>query len=146
MISTDFEYKPLRRVNPQKLANYLREHPDRELVKYLVDRYTNGFMLGMERELLGNMPCENSKEVRRNPDIAQALVDKEVQLGHMLGPFDLDKPPLKNLVYSSINIIPKINSKDLWHLIHDLAHPYDHATSVNSCIPEEKIFSAVPLH
>ena len=38
----------LRCVNPRKLEIYLQDHPDRELVNYLVDGYTNGFSLGVE--------------------------------------------------------------------------------------------------
>ena len=124
----------LRRVNPKKLEKYLQDHPDRELVEYLVDGYTNGFSLGVDRRPSPWPPCPNLREARRKPEITQALVDKEVALGHMLGPFD--EPPLPDMVFSPLNIVPKAGSKDKYRLIHDLAYPYN-SESVNSCIPTE---------
>ena len=79
-------------------------------------------------------PCENSQAVQQKPEITQALVDEEVAKGHMLGPFDT--PPLDDMVYLPINIVPK-GDTDKYHLIHDLAYPYDSNQSVNSCIPRE---------
>ena len=78
--------------------------------------------------------CKNLREVLCKPHIAQALMDKEVELCHMLGPFD--ESPLDNLVYSPINIVPKSGSTDKYRLIHDLAFLYNSDESVNSCIPE----------
>ena len=79
-------------------------------------------------------PCPNSREVRRNPHIAQELVNKEIAAGHILGPFN--NPPLPALVYSPINIVPKPGTNK-YRLIHDLSHPRNSDQSVNSCIPEE---------
>ena len=54
----------------------------------------------------------------------QKLVDKEVKLGHILGPFNT--PPFNNMVYSLLNFVTKAGDQDVtdkkkWHLIHDLA-------------------------
>ena len=54
----------------------------------------------------------------------QELVDKEISLRHILGPFDQE--PLDNMVYSPLNIVPKPTEpgkKQKWWLIHDLAYP-----------------------
>ena len=68
--------------------------------------------------------------------MVQALIDKEVQKGHMLGPFD--EPPLEGMYYSPINLVEKAGGKeDEYRLIHDLASPYDGVSSVNACIPPE---------
>ena len=69
----------------------------------------------------------------RNPDIAQSLIDKEVKMGHMLGPFD--EEPFDEMIFSLINIVPKPGMKK-FYLIHHLIYPYN-KESVNSCIPEE---------
>ena len=47
------------------------------------------------------------------------------------------------MVYSPINIVPK-GDTDKYHLIHDLAYPYDSDQSVNSCIPQE--WASVQYH
>ena len=55
-----------------------------------------------------------------------------MEKGHILGPFD--QPPMENMVFSPINIVPKPNGNH--RLIHDLAFPWDGINSVNACIPE----------
>ena len=126
-------YTPLRRINTGELGKLLEDHPDRELVKYLLDGYTNGFHLGVTRFPESRPPCPNPREARRNPDIVLELINKEIKMGHILGPFD--HPPFEHMVYSPINIVPKSNTNK-WRLIHDLAYPYSDQ-SVNSCIPPE---------
>ena len=58
------------------------------------------------------------------------MVDEEVVKGHMLGPFK--EPPLPNLIYSPINLVPKF--EDDFCLIHDLSYPYDGVNRINNCI------------
>ena len=111
----------------------MRDHPDRELVDYVVDGYRNGFMLGMDREPDPRPPCRNSREVERNPHIAEQLINEEIEKGHILGPFDHEPFP-GQMVYSPINMVPKSNGK--MRFIHDLSYPWKGTQSVNSCIPE----------
>ena len=138
---TWFKYKPLQRINTGELGKLLEDHPDQELVKYLLDGYTKGFKLGLTRFPNCRQPCKNPREALRNPEIVQELIDKEVRLGHMLGPFD--NPPFEQMVFSPINIVPKAGSVNKYRLIHDLKFPYNDQ-SVNSCIPEEN--STVKYH
>ena len=102
----------------------------------MIDGFKNGFKLGMTRRPDPRGPCLNSREVRQNPEIAQELVDKEIAVGHILGPFDTEAPPLPNLVYSPINIVPKPGTNK-YRLVHDLSYPRSGNQSINSCIPEE---------
>ena len=129
-----FAYTPLRCINTGELGRLLEDHPDRELVKYLLDGYTNGFMLGCTQYPQPRKPCCNLHEAEHNLEETLALINKELAMGHMLGPFE--KQPFKNMVFSPINIVPKPGTKK-YRLIHDLAYPYN-SESVNSCIPEEK--------
>ena len=129
-----FHYIPLHRINIEVLKEKLKEYPDRDTANYVIEGFTNGFKLGMTHCPDPRPPCQNSREVRRNPHIAQELVDKEVAAGHILGPFD--EPPLPNLVYSPINIIPKPGTNKFC-LVQDLSHLRQGDQSVNSCIPEE---------
>ena len=74
-------------------------------------------------------------ESQRGPSksgVVRELIEKELHLGHMIGPFD--EPPFERMVYSPINIVPKPGTNK-WRLVHDLAYPYNNQ-SVNSCIPE----------
>ena len=76
--------------------------------------------------------CKNLSKVLQNPTATQQLVDEEVAHGQILGPFD--KEPYDNMVYSPINLVPKLKSK--FRLIQDLSHPWDRKLSVNACIPD----------
>ena len=114
-----------------------------------MDGFTEGFFLGMDREPPPRLPGKtkqeilnfNSSAVRKFRDITQGLIDEDVAKGHILGPFS--EPPLENMVFSPLNIVPKAGNPGKWRLIHDLASPYNR-NSVNSCIPEEN--SSVQYH
>ena len=118
------------------------DHPDEELVQYLVNGFKQGFRLGMTQAPHPCAPCPNSREVQRKPNVMQELVDKEIALGHILRPFD--EPLLPNMVFSLLNIVLKAGSPNHYRLLHDLAYPYGTDQSVNSCILEEN--SSVQYH
>ena len=136
-----FQYKPLQRINTGELGKLLEDHPDQQLVKYLLEGYTFGFKLGLTRVPNCRQLCKNPREALRKPEIVQELIDKEVPLGHMLGLFD--EPPFEQMVFSPINIVPKAGSVNKYQLIHDLKFPYNDQ-SVKGCIPEEN--SMVKYH
>ena len=81
----------------------------------MVDGFRNGFDLGVRDGPKGNQPCKNGKRVELMPQVAQQIIDKEVAAGHVLGPFS--EPPIPNLVYSPINLVPKAGSPNSWRLI-----------------------------
>ena len=66
---------------------------------------------------------------------ARELVQKEVQLGRVLGPFETE--PLKELCCSPLNLVPKAGNLGKFRLIHNLAYPYDH-NSVHANIPNSQ--------
>ena len=70
----------------------------------------------------------------QNPEEAKKLVDKEVQLGRVLGPF---KDPPATLICSPLNLVPKAGNPGKFKLIHNLAYPYD-SNSVNANIPDSQ--------
>ena len=136
-------YKPLRRVNPSVLRQLLVKYPDPDEAKYVIDGFTRGFPLGIDPEKRPQPrgPCENSDDAKANPEIVRELVEKELELGHMLGPFD--EPPLPDMVFSPLHIVPKAGSENKYRLIHNLAFPYNEE-SVNRSIPPEE--SSVQYH
>ena len=140
LLNVAWHYVPLRRVNPDILEALLREHPDRQMVQYVVQGFRTGFDLGLTRQPPSCSPCKNLREARRKPHIAQAMIDEEVRKGHMAGPFK--KPPFPDMVFSPVNLVPKAGAHPdapeikKYRLIHDLSHPYND-NSVNACIPKE---------
>ena len=79
--------------------------------------------MGLARHPKLREPCENSQTFCRNLQATQELVNEEVAKGDILGPFD--SQPLPNMVFSTLNIVPKVGSPGKWHLIHNFAWPYD---------------------
>ena len=130
-----FMYTTLRCINIGQLGKLLEDHLDQELVKYLLDGYNNGFMLGCTQHPEPREPCQNLHEAIHNPEITQELIDKEVALGHMLGLFE--EQMIENMIFSPINIVPKPGTKKC-RLINDLAYPYN-SESMNSYIPKENL-------
>ena len=137
-----FEYKPLQRINVEEMRQLLVDHPDRNHVNYILDGYTYGFKIGNTRSPDPRPPCKNLREARRHETALRELINKEIALGHMLGPFK--EPPLPNLVFSPLNLVPKANSATKFRLVQDLSYPWDGQQSVNACIPSEN--SSVQYH
>ena len=81
-------YKPLQRIDADLLQDLVKDHPDKELVQYIVNGFRNGFHLGLQQHPPPRPPCKNGAKVLEDPEGAQNLVDEEVQKGHILGPFD----------------------------------------------------------
>ena len=121
-------------MNASVLRTLLHDHPDRQLVDYVVEGFEIGFELGLERRPHPRPPCKNLKKALEFPDKAQELIDRDVAKGHVLGPFD--HPPYFDIVYSPINIVDKAGSPNEFRLIHDLSFPYTDQ-SINSCIPAD---------
>ena len=75
----------------------------------------------------------NSSLVKQNPEVALELINKEVNLGRVKGPFTL--PPFDAMHISPLNIREK-STPGKFCLLRNLSYPYD-ATSVNGSIPIE---------
>ena len=143
-VYSDLNYILLQCINVDVLESKTKNHPDRALVNFVLDGFHYGFKLGLAQDPKPRGPCKNSKTVQQYPEIAQELVDKEVQRGHILGPFD--DPPLEKLCYSPIGLVKKACSPEgSFRLIQDLSFPYhEPEESINACIPEEE--SLVQYH
>ena len=74
-------------------------------------------------------------------EVTSQLIDEEVKMGHMLGPFN--EPPLEGMVYSPIHLVDKARDPTKSRLIYNLVYPYNDQ-SVNQCIPPSQ--SSVQYH
>ena len=102
-------------------------------MKYLINRFTFGFQIGYVCLPDCREPPKNHPPVTQHLDTARELVQKEVQLGQVLGPFKTEL--MKELHCSPLNLVPKAGNPGEFRFIHNLAYPYDH-NSVNANIPD----------
>ena len=124
-------YVPHSKINPRVLAEYLHDYPKEDIKNKLIRGFTHGFSIGCHTRPSPRPPPSNNKNVLEKPHIAQEMVDEEIHLGQMLGPYD--SPPLPGLVCSPLNLVLKAGDETKHRLIHNLVHPYDES-SVNANI------------
>lgn len=81
-------YQIVTPVKSKIFINLLTQHPDHLLVEFLQKGFTQAFSLGYQGPLR-NLISPSLKSVYQYPNVFQAKVTKELQLGRFLGPFDL---------------------------------------------------------
>ena len=84
--------------------------------------------------LQSSAPPKNHTPCLKHINEAWSLVYNKVVLGRIIGPYT--NPPLPNLICLPLNLVPKAGNPGKFHLIHNLAYPYDQS-SVNANIPDE---------
>ena len=115
------------------LATALQNHPDRQLVHFLIDGFTHGFHPGMSVLPDISHVCHNLQSALAEPHTVDTLLAKEVKEGFMIGPFDI--PPFPLFRISPIGIATRKYSGKK-RLIMDLSSPHgSHIPSINSVIP-----------
>lgn len=108
-------------------------HPNRCFVNYLLTGLVQGFFAGLLRFPAVSFKCKNLLSAMNEPEIVDALLEKEVEKGFMIGPFD--KSPLSIFRINPIRIVTRKYSGKK-RLIIDLSAPHnDSADSINSLIP-----------
>ena len=120
------------RVN--KLSVYLANYPLTSK-QYLINGFLNGFSL----DYVGRRATATSINLLsalQNPNAVNEKLNKEINLGRIVGPFNTW--PLPSLRISPLGLIPKKTPGE-YHLIHHLSFPF--SKSVNFHIP--KIVSSV---
>lgn len=123
---------PASSVSPLKADRFaleLKNHPDQELVSFVLIGIREGFRLGFNMTPL--RPAKrNKKSAEEHPDVVDDYLGNEVALGRVAGPFDF--PLLPSLHISSFGVIPKSGQPGKWRLIVDLSSP--DGSSVNDGI------------
>lgn len=94
-----------------------------------------GFNYGFKIPYVGprvRFESNNLKSTQELPLIAQKKLEKEIEAGRIVGPFD--EPPIEELRVSPIGIVPKKVPGE-YRLIQHLSYPK--GFSVNDAIPPE---------
>ena len=111
------------------LNQYLAEHPDRELVNFLIFGFSNGFSIRFIGILAECFPS-NLKSAQEHPIEVSEAIGREISRGHTSGPFNYLPFPICHC--SPLGTVPKGDSV---RLILDLSQP--RGISVNDGIPQE---------
>ena len=81
---------------------------NQEIKCKLINHFSQGFKIGLTH-IPPLPPPKNHPPVLELPDIAQAMVNDEVELKRVLGPYDT--PPIPNLVCSPLNLVDKAGKR-----------------------------------
>ena len=117
------------------LANYLRYHPAKDFVTFILFGLATGFRIGF-----GSHPSGPLQSARRNhPSVSECTqavsqyIGEECVGGRMVGPV---LTGVSSQVHCSpIGLVPKGRDSGRWRMIVDLSHP--HGRSVNDGIDSE---------
>ena len=112
------ERGPNRPVRSEKLSLYLDGY-DPEKASYLTKGFSEGFRIeseGLEGECLR---VDNPRLPVHLRPVLQKKLQKELDAGRILGPFD--EPPFPNLRVSPIKVAPKKTPGE-YRFIHNLEH------------------------
>ena len=115
-------------LNVPALLAALENYPDKVLSRRLADGFQFGFKVGYSGERRPRV-CKNSKTATARPTIVKEMIQKEVDLGRYVGPFD--HPPIPNLTCSPIALVPK---GDKFRMINNLSYP--RGDSINDAISD----------
>ncbi|XP_055338425.1 uncharacterized protein LOC129588283 [Paramacrobiotus metropolitanus] len=117
-------------LKPDAFRHYMRHHPDQHFVSVVVDMITNGADIGYFGPVCSRFTA-NAKTARDHHDVLLKAIEKEVLLGHTVGPFT--KPPFTHFSISSLGVREKKPSGH--RVILDLSRPV--GNSVNDYIDAE---------
>ena len=106
-------------INVEELETALGGYPNREAAEVLLRGFTEGFQLGFSGERVA-METHNLHSARDFPAVLSKKLEKELQLGRIVGPFQ--DPPLHNLRVSPLGLVPK-STPGKFRLIHHLSWP-----------------------
>ena len=78
---------PSTPVDVSRLSAALGGHPDRWFVSYLIDGLVHGFIAGLCDMPVMSYECHNLQMAITEPAVVDALLEKEVAKGFIIGPF-----------------------------------------------------------
>ena len=102
-----------------RLEQMLVGHPNCKLVQRVVDGFHFGFSLKYNSPRLNRQPRNLPIAFTHSKELWQSVM-KEVNLGRMLGPFQVQ--PIFAFICSQVGKVKKKNSTAMCHMTH-LSHP-----------------------
>ncbi len=129
---------PSTPVNMKELSMDLHSHPNRCWVNFLITGLIQGFLAGLSSIPSSIYVCKNLMSALKEPEIVDKLIQKELDNGYIIGPFN--KSPFPIFRINPIGVATRKYSGKK-RLIIDLSSPHNSTTpSINSLIPDH-IFS-----
>ncbi len=107
----------------------LRKHPNQREVDFVLDTLRHGADVRFKGDRDKMIISPNLTTAEDNPEVIEAYLKEEVQLGRMAGPFD--QPPIPNFRSSPLGAVPKDQTK--FRIINHMSFPRT-GQSVNSDI------------
>ena len=110
----------------------LRDHPDKQYVKYILDGIEHGFRIGFNgNKSPGLQSATNNMQSASEHDLVISdYLHDECMEGHIAGPFSSNDT--QGVHISRFGVIPKKSQPGKWRLIVDLSYPME--ASVNDGI------------
>ena len=109
------------------LERELSSHPDKILVRQLIDDLQHGCSIGCTGPQFAYL-AKNLPSAFQQQSVIDATLQKECKAGHILGPFPT--PPLPNFRTTGLGLVPKNDGG--WCIIYHLLAPTTH--SINDFI------------
>ncbi len=119
-------------LDPDKLFLYLEGYDELER-RYLYEGFSRGFFIGFQGDCPGFI-AQNSASILKHPLETRSLIEEEINLGRIAGPFPY--LPFEVFQISPIAIIPKADPGK-FRLLHNLSAPYN-KSSINANIPDSE--------
>ncbi len=126
-------HTPLRAAAWQRM---LADHPDRQLVEWMVRGIQQGFRIGYQhdpRDL--RQSKQNLSSVQQQPEVVQEYLDREQANGRVFTVGKAGQAEALGVHCSPFGVIPKKGKPGRWRLIVDLSSP--EGSSVNDGISAE---------
>ncbi|XP_018549880.1 uncharacterized protein LOC108895509 [Lates calcarifer] len=124
---------PSTPINISALAAELSSHPDSVFTDYLLTGLSQGFRVGILSSPVSTFVAKNLQSAIKDPATVSQLLNKELNKGYIIGPFD--SPPFPVFNSSPVGIATRKYSGKK-RLIFDLSAPHSGpVSSINSLIP-----------
>lgn len=121
-VTTNFDKKITMPINIDSLQSLLQDHPDTQSTEYLMNGLRFGFHTGFQDLPKNSLECKNLKSASLNSDSVTEIVNKELNLGYLYGPFS--EIPFRHYRINPIGIAESKYSKKK-RLIVDMSAPHN---------------------
>ena len=113
--------KPWTPIRPFILERELSNHPNKTFVEELIHDLCYGCTIGYTGPQFSYL-ANNLLSANQQPEVIDATLEKECEVGRILGPFE--SPPLPNFRTSGLGLVPKHDGG--WRIIYHLSAPLNH--------------------